>query len=90
MLNLRATYSMDTRQHRLATLGPEWSSTQEGPSANEFGHWNTDVTWNRLRRDVEGFPDGLKLLELCGGTGTAHIALQELLKDIATFIVVDH
>ena len=51
-------------------------------------HWRADTTWKSLRRDLRGFPDGLRVLELCGGIGTAHIALQELLKDIATFGLV--
>ena len=59
-------------------------------SVNELGRWNADVTWSRLRRDLESFPDGLKVLELCGGMGTGHIALQELLKDVASFSIVDH
>ena len=59
-------------------------------SANKLVRWSADTTWKRLKRDLEDFPDGLRVLELCGGIGTGHIALQELLKDIATFIVVDH
>ena len=58
--------------------------------ASRLVQWSADTTWKRLKRDLEMFPDGLKVLELCGGVGTAHVALQELLKDVATFSIVDH
>ena len=58
--------------------------------ASRLVQWSADTTWKRLKRDLEMFPDGLKVLELCGGVGTAHVALQELLKDVASFSIVDH
>ena len=59
-------------------------------SVDESRHWNTDETWQHLKRELAGFPHGLKVLELCGGMGTGHIALQELLGDVATFGIVGH
>ena len=60
------------------------------PSDDRSVHWSADATWKCLMHDLKGFPNGLKVLELCGGIGTAHIALQELLKNVATFSLVDH
>ena len=59
-------------------------------SVKDFGHWDADGTWKRLRHDLERFPAGLQVLELCGGVGTGHIALRTLLKDVAAFDVVGH
>ena len=59
-------------------------------SAKESGHWETDGTWRRIRHDLGGFPDGLQVLELCGGVGTGHIALRALLKGVQAFNVVGH
>ena len=59
-------------------------------SVKDSGHWNADGTWKRLRQDLKGFPDGLRVLEVCGGVGTGHIALHELLKGVAVFNVVGH
>ena len=59
-------------------------------SVKESGHWDADGTWKRLRHDLGRFPDGLQVLELCGGVGTGHIALHELLKGVAAFNVVGH
>ena len=59
-------------------------------SFDTLHHWRDDATWHRLKHDLEGFPDGLRVLELCGGIGTGHVALQELLSDNATFSIVDH
>ena len=59
-------------------------------SVKECCHWDADATWKRLRHDLERFPAGLQVLELCGGVGTGHIALHKLLKDVAAFNVVGH
>ena len=41
--------------------------------------WEQDEQWQRWKTALRGFPGKLQLLELCGGTGAAYIALSKLL-----------
>ena len=79
------------RPHHRPTKALRQAHARLRPSSDDISvHWSTDATWKCLKRDLTGFPNGLRVLELCGGIGTAHIALQELLKNVATFSLVDH
>ena len=79
----------EASHHRLHKA-PRQAHARHRPSDDRSVHWSADATWKCLKRDLRGFPNGLRVLELCGGIGTAHIALQELLKDVATFSLIDH
>ena len=41
--------------------------------------WTADSTWRSLKAELDGFPGGLTLLEMCAGCGTAGLALSLLL-----------
>ena len=48
-------------------------------SGPEEALWEQDSQWQQWKTAVRGFSGKLQLLELCGGTGAAYIALSKLL-----------
>ena len=59
--------------------------------SGHIGHWNMDRTWMRLKQDLKDFPSGMKVLEVCCGLGSGHVALEDLFDHCAsTFSYVGH
>ena len=56
--------------------GCHWWAMSSGP---DEASWEQDSQWQQWKTAVRGFSGKLQLLELCGGTGSAYIALSKLL-----------